>query len=107
MPSSYVSNHIHLVFSTKNRLRLVPEEQQPKLWTYMAGVAKRYEIEAIAIGGFADHAHALINLGAILGVAKAVQVLKANSSRWMKEQGSARFEWQNGYFACSVSRSQI
>ena len=61
----------------------------------------------MAIGGFADHAHALIDLGAILGIAKAVQVLKANSSRWMKEQGSARFEWQEGYFACSVSRSQV
>jgi REP element-mobilizing transposase RayT len=61
----------------------------------------------VAIGGFADHAHALIDLGAILGIAKAVQVLKANSSRWMKEQGSARFEWQEGYFACSVSRSQV
>ena len=37
----------------------------------------------------------------------AVQVLKANSSRWMKEHGSARFEWQEGYFACSVSKSQV
>jgi putative transposase len=25
----------------------------------------------------------------------------------MKEQGSARFEWQEGYFACSVSRSRV
>jgi phage anti-repressor protein len=44
---------------------------------------------------------------AILGIAKAVQVLKANSSRWMKEHGSARFEWQERYFACSVSRWQV
>ena len=51
-------------------------------------------------------AHALINLGATLSVAKAVQVLKANSSRWMNEQ-SRTFEWQEGYFACSVSRSQV
>jgi REP element-mobilizing transposase RayT len=73
----------------------------------MAGIAKGHGIHAVAIGGFADHAHALIDLGAILGIAKAVQVLKANSSRWMKEHGSARFEWQEGYFACSVSRSQV
>jgi putative transposase len=57
--------------------------------------------------GFADHAHALVDLGAILGIAKVVQVLKANSSRWMKEHGSAGFEWQEGYFACSVSKSQV
>jgi hypothetical protein len=49
----------------------------------------------------------MFDLGVILGIAKAVQVLKANSSRWMKEQGSARFEWQEGYFTCSVSKSQV
>jgi putative transposase len=64
-------------------------------------------VTRIEVGGFADHAHALIDLGAILGIAKAVQVRKANSSRWMKEQGSARFAWQEGYFACSVSKSQV
>jgi putative transposase len=73
----------------------------------MAGIAKGHGIHAVAIGGFADHAHALIDLGAILGIARAVQVLKANSSRWMKEQGSARFAWQAGYFACSVSKLQV
>jgi REP element-mobilizing transposase RayT len=55
----------------------------------------------------ADHVHALINLGPILNIAKAAQVLKANSSRWMKEHGSKGFEWQEGYFACSVSQSQV
>jgi hypothetical protein len=40
-----------------------------------------------------------------MSIAKGVQVLKANSSGWMNEVRS--FEWQEGYFACSVSRSQI
>ena len=64
-------------------------------------------MHAVAIGGTADHTHALINLGATLGIAKALQVLKANSSRWMNEHSRMRFEWQEGYFACSVSRSQV
>ncbi|MDT7810811.1 MAG: hypothetical protein QOJ42_727 [Acidobacteriaceae bacterium] len=32
MPSSYVSNDVHIVFSTKNRLKAIPEDLQPKLW---------------------------------------------------------------------------
>lgn len=107
MACSYVSHYVHIVFGTKDRVHSIREEMQPKLWAYMAGIAKGHGIHAVAIGGFADHVHALIDLGAILGIAKAVQMLKANSSRWMKEQGSARFEWQEGYFACSVSRSQV
>src|SRR5271166_6197509 len=85
MPSSYVSNHVHLVFSTKNRLKLISEDLQPKLWLYMAGVAKNHGMHAVAISGIEDHEHALLNLGPTLGIAKAVQVLKANSSRWMNE----------------------
>src|SRR5262245_55082532 len=74
----------------------------------MAGILKNHGLNAIAVGGIEDHIHALINLGSQLGIAKAVQVLKANSSRWMNQHpGAARFEWQDGYFACSVSRSQV
>jgi REP element-mobilizing transposase RayT len=64
-------------------------------------------MHAIAIGGIEDHAHALIQMGSTLGIAEAVQVLKANSSRWMNEHSRVRFERQEGYFACSVSRSQV
>jgi len=104
---SYVSNHVHIVFSTGNRMKLIREDVQSKLWAYMAGIANNYGIHAVAIGGIEDHVHVLMNLGPTLGIAKAVQVLKSNSSRWMNEHPGVRFEWQEGYFACSVSRSQL
>src|SRR5215469_6718734 len=107
MPNSHVCHHVHIVFSTKNRLRIIREELQPKLWAYMAGIAKNHGMNALAIGGIADHAHALLNLGSTRSIAKAVQVLKANSSRWINEHSGKRFEWQQGYFACSVSQSQV
>jgi REP element-mobilizing transposase RayT len=85
----------------------ISEKRQPKLWAYMAGILKNHGMHAVAIGGIEDHIHALVNLGATLSIAKAVQVLKSNSSRWMNEHGGTRFAWQDGYFACSVSRSQL
>ena len=51
MPSSYVSNHVHIVFSTKNRLKVIPEDLQPKLWAYMPGIATIHSMHAVAIGG--------------------------------------------------------
>ena len=107
MPSSYVSNHVHIAFSTKHRAKTIREELQPQLWAYMAGVAKNHSIRPVSIGGVADHAHVLVNLGPTLSISKAAQVLKANSSRWMNEHIGKRFEWQEGYFACSVSQSQV
>ena len=107
MPSSYVSNHVHMVFSTKDRVRTIPEAIQPKLWAYMAGIATNHGMRALAIGGTQDHVHALVALPATMSIAKGVQVVKSNASRWLNEERRTRFEWQDGYFACSVSRSQI
>jgi hypothetical protein len=38
MPHSYAQNTVHLIFSTKDRRKLLPKEFQPKLWAYVAGV---------------------------------------------------------------------
>ena len=85
MGSSYISNHIHMVFSTKNRVRSIKEEIQPKLWVYMAGIAKNHDMHAVKIDGIEDHVHLLINLGGELGIIKAVQLI----NRAMDRLGSA------------------
>jgi hypothetical protein len=51
MPSSYVSNHVHIVFSTKERMRAISETQQPKLWAYMAGIATNHKPWNARAGG--------------------------------------------------------
>lgn len=76
MGSSYISNHIHVVFSTKNRVRSIKEEIQPKLWAYMAGIANNHRMHAVKIDGIEDHVHLLINLGGELGIIKAVQLIQ-------------------------------
>jgi putative transposase len=41
-----------------------------------------------------------------MSLASAINAFKANSSRFMHEQG-LRFQWQSGYGAFSVSSSQL
>jgi putative transposase len=98
---------IHLVFSTKNRQNLVTDNAlRDRLWNYIAGIGKNHHIAVLAAGGTANHAHVLIVLPSDVSVAKAVQVLKANSSRWLSEHGIS-FAWQEGYGAFSVSPSRV
>lgn len=105
--AAYHSNHVHLAFGTKNREGLIEPELQPKLWAYMAGIARNHGMYPVAIGGMDDHAHVLVGIPPALSVAKAIQVIKANSSRWMKEQGVSRFAWQEEYGAFGVSKSHL
>jgi putative transposase len=101
---AFVKNHIHLVFSTKDRQPSISNDVQPELWSYMAGICRNQGMAAIAINGMADHAHVLFHLPPVMSLAKAVQLLKTNSSKWMNEHGR-RFTWQEGYSAFSVSVS--
>jgi putative transposase len=103
---SFSRIHLHLVFSTKDRRNAIAKEWQPRLWAYLGGICRNHEIIPLAIGGTENHVHLLIQLPPTIAPAKAVALLKANSSKWMGEQGHA-FSWQEGYGAFSVSSSNL
>jgi REP element-mobilizing transposase RayT len=106
MSHSYSKNYIHAVFSTKDRQSLIPAEFEKRLYPFLAAIAREHEIPLLAAGGMQDHSHLLFRLPASVSLASAIGAFKANSSRFLHEQGLA-FEWQSGYGAFSVSPSQL
>ena len=106
MAHTFSRNHVHVVFSTKDRRQTIAKSVQPRLWAYLAGICKNYDMIALAVGGTENHVHMLLHLPAKLALAKPVLLLKANSSKWMGEQGK-EFSWQEGYGAFSVSSSNL
>jgi putative transposase len=54
-----------------------------------------------------DHVHALLSLPATLSVAKALQLIKGGSSKWVNDSlPRRRFAWQDSYGAFSIGISQ-
>src|SRR5260370_32615456 len=106
MSHSYAQNQVHLGLSTKNRLKLIPKDLQPRLWAFMAAICKNHDILAFAVGGMDDHTHILFRLPPTLTLARAVTLVKSNSSKWINEQG-IKFAWQEGDGAFAVSTSNI
>jgi REP element-mobilizing transposase RayT len=109
MPHSYLSNVMHCVFSTKERREFITPEMRQRLWPFIGGIAKENGMKALAIGGVADHVHVLLSLPATMPVAKAMQLLKGGSSKFVHETfpDMRGFAWQEGYAAFSVSISHI
>jgi REP element-mobilizing transposase RayT len=101
---SFIRQHIHVIFSTKLRRKTISKKMQPQLWSYMAGICRNQGMAPIAINGMDDHAHVLFHCPPTLSLAKAVSLIKANSSKWMNEHRRG-FAWQEGYGAFSVSIS--
>ena len=109
MSNSYTSLFIHTIFSTHNREPVLTSTLRDRLWAYMGGIARGNKIKAVSIGGTLDHAHMLISIPASVPVAKAVQLVKGGSSKWVHENISSlrKFAWQEGYGAFSVGASQV
>ncbi|SPF36677.1 transposase [Syntrophobacter sp. SbD1] len=110
MPQSLAQVHVHLIFSTKNRMPfLVDAELRKEMHAYLASVMKAYEAPAQIVGGTADHVHILSTLSRTTTIAKVIGEAKRNSSKWIKTKGGnlQLFQWQNGYGAFSVSFSKI
>ena len=104
---SFNSCLIHCVWSTKNRV--LDSDLRERLWPYLGGIARENKMKALAVGGAADHVHILISLPGTLSVAKAIQLLKGNSSKWIHETFPrlADFAWQEGYGAFSIGVSGV
>ena len=107
MPHTYVSAFIHYVFSTKNRVHGISAQIQPDLWAYIGGIARANATKALAVGGTDNHAHVLLILPSIMSLSKVVQLIKGGSSKWLHDEHKLDFEWQEGYGAFTVSKSQL
>jgi REP element-mobilizing transposase RayT len=73
----------------------------------MAGILKNMESPALKINSVPDHIHILFRLSKNHALAKVVEEVKKQSSKWMKEKGVNGFTWQIGYGAFSVSSYKV
>jgi putative transposase len=103
MSHTYAHNPVHVVFSTKDRRKLILKESEARLWAYLAGVCKKQKIFVHEIGGMEDHLHMLIQIPLTLSFSDAMQEIKTSSSRWMGHN----FAWQRGFGVFGVSASNV
>jgi len=109
MGQSLVKNYVHIVFSTKYRQPLIHMPVEAELHSYLGGICNQLDCQVIKVGGYTDHIHILCMLSKKIALVKLMEVLKANSSKWIKTKGAAyaNFYWQDGYGAFSVNPSEV
>ncbi len=106
----HVKVYIHFVWSTKDRHPfLTTHDIRKEVWQHMHINAKEKGIFIDFIGGFTDHCHCLVSLGIDQTIKDLAQLIKGESSLWINKQKlcKSQFNWQNDYFAASVSESMI
>lgn len=105
----YVRIWVHLIFSTKNRDKIITSELKPKLLTHIRENAKKKEIYIDFINCVEDHCHILFSLGASQSISETARLIKGESSNWINKNKLSKFKfrWQDEYIGVSVSESQV
>ncbi|KQO32999.1 transposase [Flavobacterium sp. Leaf82] len=106
----FLKIYIHFVWSTKKRIPFLDSiELRKKVWNHIKENAKEKGIYIDFINGYSDHCHCVISLGVDQNVGKIIQLIKGESSYWINKNKltKEKFEWQDEYFAVSVSESLI
>jgi putative transposase len=109
MGQSLSQLYVHLTFGTKYREPLINQADEERLHSYMAGILKNLESPALIINSVPDHVHILFRLSKNYALARVVEEVKKQSSKWIKGIGSGyfTFSWQTGYGAFSVSSRAV
>ena len=106
----FVKVFIHFVWSTKNRTPyLESKEIRAALWRHIKENGKEKGIFIDIVNGYREHCHCLVSLGREQTISKIMQLIKGEASNWFNKQKfiKNKLEWQDEYFAVSVSPSAI
>jgi putative transposase len=106
----YIKVYIHFVFTTKNREPLLNTRKiRETVWKHIYQNAHDKGIYIDFIGGYDEHCHCLVSLGTNQSMKYVMQMIKGESSFWINKNKICEdyFNWQNDYFAVSVSESDL
>lgn len=109
MAQTIFSCYFHIIFSTKNRVKVISPEVEKEIYAFIGAICKRYGSVLLSAGGASDHIHLLISVGKNHLVPSLVGDIKRSSSKWLKTKGGlmTKFGWQDGYSAFSVGYLQL
>lgn len=109
MPNTYTQIHIQFVFAVKYRDAIIADSWKEKLHQYITGIIQHNGHKLLQINSMPDHIHIFIGMRPDQSMSSLVQNVKAESSKWIKEQKfcNSKFAWQEGYGAFSYAKSQV
>ena|SRR5215469_6270853 len=106
--------HVHLVFVTKYRHRVLDGDAVNRLRALFSNVCTDFEAELVQMDGEDNHVHLLVKYPPKVAVSNLVNSLKGVSSRMLRQERpdlAARYWkgvlWSPSYFAASCGGAPI
>ena len=109
MRHNKLSLFVHLIWSTWDRVPLINESIERRLYRMIQQQSEMHGCKILAIGGVADHVHLLLEFPTTIDLSTLVKNIKGPSSLFANDElgFGGSFKWQASYAAFSVSRWDV
>jgi len=109
MRAPYTQLYLHLVWATWDRLPLITEAIEPRLYAAIAQKCRDLKCVPLAIGGIADHVHLLVRLHTTVAVSTLAKEVKGSSSHLVTHEITPGefFKWQGAYGAFTLRKEDV
>jgi len=100
---------VHVICAVQGRERLLAKPVRKVLFAHMQKEGGEKGIRIVSINGVEDHMHLLLQLMPSQNLVQVVKSIRGASAGWLNENKllAAEFHWEEGYFALSVSPSNV
>jgi putative transposase len=108
MRAPYTQLYLHLVWATWDRLPLITEAVQARIYAAIAEKCREFRCVPLAIGGMPDHVHVLVRFHTTTAVATLVKEAKGSSSHLVTHEITPDqfFKWQGAYGAFTLRKDE-
>jgi len=108
MRAPYTQLYLHLVWATWDRLPLITEAVQARIYAAIAEKCREFRCVPLAIGGRPDHVHLLIRFHTTTAIATLVKEVKGSSSHLVTHEITPGqfFKWQGAYGAFTLRKDE-
>ncbi|MCP4362184.1 MAG: transposase [Chloroflexi bacterium] len=109
MRAPYTQLYVHMVWATWDRLPLITDVIEPRLYAAVATKCRQLKCEPLAIGGIEDHMHLLTRLHTTIAIATLAKEVKGASSHLVTHEivPGKFFKWQGAYGAFTLRKSEV
>jgi REP element-mobilizing transposase RayT len=109
MREPFTQLYLHLVWATWDRLPLITDAIEARLYAAIADKCREFKCVPLAIGGVADHVHLLVRLHTTVAVATLAKEVKGSSSHLITHEITPDqfFKWQGAYGAFTLRKDDV
>lgn len=109
MKIDYNNLYTHFVLTTKNRERIIPEENRIRIEKYITGIVNNNSSKLYAIYASPEHIHFLVSRSPSLSEELLATIIADSSDRFINENKltKAMFSWQPSASAFSISKADV